>query len=602
MGYIEPVILFLIVNAGVVAISEKKFGECLPITVVGQLSAVYLSQLFFHSFEPAIGLIYILCFFSILLVIIKWKKRVICSTFFSAGFYIFISVVLWYFVTDFHRCFSVHDEMSHWGPMVREMIRLDRFYSVPESMLLYHKEYPPFFSLLEFLWCRIAGDFREDYCSMAIHIFSLSMLLVPLEPKWKKKSAFKFLTGLLMTAFIVLLTFSLDGDGIFQTIYVDYSVAFIAASAFLHLLHNQGLRNTWDMATYSCFLTFLLMGKQIGLFYFGFLTLLSFLILLINGIRKQKNQVWLYLVGTLIPCLFYGSWNWYVRGLQHAGQFDLSKLDMTSFVSKLSSVGKIRDFSNQYIVALFTQNLCKGGVLITFVSAAFVLCIGWMFLCWRYSVRIGCFGFYGISAFMMVGEVLYASLMLVLYVFFFSDIEFEHLMSFPRYMGSYVLFELIVLTCTFWKLQDEKGGISVQGLMVIFCALAVVSPLSIIHLEPQVICGDPYSYFREVGNKIDQQTEQNTKVFIVRAEQTPGTMMSYFVHDGRIIDPQSGTSGDEQIETVEGKKVFIAALSEAMNTDDYVYIDEIHDSQRQILSEYLDSNMIKEHTLIKIKK
>ena len=161
---------------------------------------------------------------------------------------------------------------------------------------------------------------------------------------------------------------------------------------------------------------------------------------------------------------------------------------------------------------------------------------------------------------------------------------------------------MIVLICTFWKLQDEKGGISVQGLMVIFCALAVVSPLSIIHLEPQVICGDPYSYFREVGNKLDQQTEQNTKVFIVRAERTPGTMMSYFVHDGRIIDPQSGTSGDEQIETVEGKKVFTAALSEAMNTDDYVYIDEIHDSQRQILSEYLDSNLIKEHTLIKIKK
>lgn len=51
-------------------------------------------------------------------------------------------------VVDYKRCFSNWDELSHWGKMVKEMLRTDLFYSENISDLLVHKDYPPFLYII----------------------------------------------------------------------------------------------------------------------------------------------------------------------------------------------------------------------------------------------------------------------------------------------------------------------------------------------------------------------------------------------------------------------------------------------------------------------
>ena len=64
------------------------------------------------------------------------------SDFLTPAFCIFIVIYAFIFFLNYNRGFSQWDEISHWGPMVKEMFRLDKFYSVAESALSVHKDYP----------------------------------------------------------------------------------------------------------------------------------------------------------------------------------------------------------------------------------------------------------------------------------------------------------------------------------------------------------------------------------------------------------------------------------------------------------------------------
>ena len=114
-------------------ISKRSFGKCIPITLFLTAFSLYISQFLFHTFHIGffINLLFPVAF--ILLLFIKYKKKELTEfkrLFFSNGFYSFIIIYIFIYIFDFYRVFTKWDEFSHWGVMVKEMIRLDKFYSV----------------------------------------------------------------------------------------------------------------------------------------------------------------------------------------------------------------------------------------------------------------------------------------------------------------------------------------------------------------------------------------------------------------------------------------------------------------------------------------
>lgn len=79
----------------------------------------------------------------------------------------FIVLYTFIFLFDYNRGFTHWDEMSHWGPMVKENLRLNQLYSTAESKLQAHKDYPPMIALFETAWCRVCGGYSEKYISEA---------------------------------------------------------------------------------------------------------------------------------------------------------------------------------------------------------------------------------------------------------------------------------------------------------------------------------------------------------------------------------------------------------------------------------------------------
>src|SRR5574344_458490 len=137
MYLIIPLLYFLLFNGTLTVVFKKKFGECLPLTLVITTLIMFISQLLFKTFNVGFYLnIFVAVLFPILLGYFKFiakKKLELKENYFTKGFFIFVLLYLFVMILDFNRTFSQWDELSHWGVMVKEMFRLDKFYSVDAS-------------------------------------------------------------------------------------------------------------------------------------------------------------------------------------------------------------------------------------------------------------------------------------------------------------------------------------------------------------------------------------------------------------------------------------------------------------------------------------
>ena len=75
------------------------------------------------------------------------------------------------------------DEFMHWGPMVKEMIKHDTFYSIPEATLMIHKDYPPFYPLLGCLFCLFKNTMYAENRLYIAHFSFVFSLFMPLFSK-----------------------------------------------------------------------------------------------------------------------------------------------------------------------------------------------------------------------------------------------------------------------------------------------------------------------------------------------------------------------------------------------------------------------------------
>ena len=136
MDLFIPLIYFILTNGLFVLLFNKSFGKCIPITLIISTFTLYISQFLFKTFNIGVIINILFPFIFLLLIFIKRKKenvQVFYKNFFSNGFYIFLVIYICIYIFDFYRVFTKWDEFSHWGVMVKEMYRLDRFYSVKQS-------------------------------------------------------------------------------------------------------------------------------------------------------------------------------------------------------------------------------------------------------------------------------------------------------------------------------------------------------------------------------------------------------------------------------------------------------------------------------------
>lgn len=503
---IIPFTFITIINCAFCSLFKKSFGKCLPFSLMLPVFLLFFSQIAFNTFRFGYIFLIILFIISIYIIIKNFDKR---EYFLSNGFYYFCISYLVFLIINFGRHFFWDDELSHWGKMVKEMIRLDKFYYVNESTLRSHKDYPPFISLFEMFWCNFSLGFSESNCTLGLHVFEFNILFSPILDEIKLEKKNKILNIIFLCIISIGLIVYLDSDNVFNTIYTDIIISTEFAYA-IYLIYSNEIENAFGNLCY-CFINIaMIMTKQVGIAF----VLLSLLFYFINNYKKKSNKVIIcgFLFSVIFSVATYLCWNALIKPYDIVKQFDLNKLSVEGFKEIFAGKTYQLDTIKMYVNRLFKYPIYSFPVPMTFVSSFFAEIL--LLLLKKYSKHFENNNVFGYEFTCLCGTLGYSLLMLILYAFCFPKKEALILISYNRYMSSMIialLLGILVIFAIDYKKQFNINKVILTSLIV----LTIFDYNRILNVSPQLILGNRFSKYNNIANYLNEKVEPNSKVFIV---------------------------------------------------------------------------------------
>lgn len=541
MSFILP-LLFIICSAGtLIFVTKRSFGEVLPVSLIFSSLIVFA---FAFCGQMLIG--YYITFliaiaFPIIFVILAIRHKDCSNLFnnlFNPVFCIFIIIYAFIFFLNYNRGFTEWDEISHWGPMVKEILRLDKLYSVPQSVLSVHKDYPPIASIFEAIWCKLCGGYKEAYLYRSMQTLALSLFLPALSKlKWKKN--FKFFVKLaliIITILSVNLVIRVGEASFYLTIDKDCLLGLMLAYSLFIVMYENKITKFGVFSLCNA-LAFLLLTKQMGLVFF----LLVLSIFVVNYIIlnrtalcsefKEKNLKkrliplsLILLTITIIPYMFQFLWNKYISSNGIPRQFNISSIhisDLIGIAKGTSGLSWQHKALANFIKYIADKPLFDRPVSLSYWQLMFLA----IFVFWL----IGKYGkkyfenhqITGLNIMLFFGAIGYAFAMLLLYVFDFGPLEGPSLASIYRYLNTYwfAVFNLAMMLFLFIEVkketeQEETSFIKI-GAIILFMWIILFDASTIKNFIPAIHYNSVTNVCYQDASILKSKTKDNDKIFII---------------------------------------------------------------------------------------
>jgi len=623
-AYLVPVIAILLLNSIPVYLFKKPFGETMPITWACSSFTLYFSQFLFRSFNPGFYLLIILTLIGAFLLV---RNRGHMTRFMSVGFVTFLTISAIAIIFDFKRNLSDFDEFWHWGTMIKESLRLDRFYCVNESRLIIHKDYPPFLCMVEVMWAKFAGIYREDVVTIALHLFCGSLLLLPVTEQIAEFKGIKSIprivnditqdsTGMiskkivwvfrimvisacaLVAAYAPIL--ALDVPHVTSTLLADTPLA-IQFGYLLYLVYDGKIyKDRFTFASFVAVCISMLMTKQAGIA----LLLVVLFSYLVTGIYCYRCKTPVILRNTALSLVIpYGIntlWKQYVKGLNVSdirsvaggnGQFDLGKIDVATYVSAVT--GKLEGIESETFYKLFRAFFFRKITAVKYLPVTFATgTIGLLILVWLIHIFFAkdfdqkkaiCF-----SVTWIIGTFGYVFMLSVLFMFCFTQDEMEELRGYERYVDSFfaggVLCLLMLMAVLILKNVNVK--FSMLGILAgtLIWAL-IVTGNCIGQYKPFFLRQDYYSYYKKCAEDIIGRAEKDSTITIICNEGWygyPQSIIYYYANEYDIL------WGHDIYSTDFSDQSSREAVMNQLEQSDYIYVMASNESLDKFFSEISD--------------
>lgn len=487
MFYILSLFWLLSISGLLTIVFNRKFEMVLTLSMIlGTLMLYPFGYINHISYGYYLSWLFVLLFYVLLIYFfIKNKDKLIefKNNYFTYGLLYFIIFSIYCFFLYKYTGFGNCDEFTHWGPMLKETLRLDGFYTQDASRLIMHKDYPPFFTLLEVLFQGFNGfKFHEPFAYVALQLFMFSMLL-PIFSNLKKKD---WLKSLLIFISIVLVGLTLDKTEtasdyafVYNSIYVDWCLALFCAYGIYLTYKDEG----WGLfrfvyLTLIC-VTFILM-KQMGLVFY--LIILIYAFFKVTFIDKQldfKMMLNGIIFLVVIPVLFYISWSYVVKLYQIDAQFKIGELSISDFFNIIKGNApkglewKYTAFRN------YCSNLLHRPLVLHPFKMSYFVYTGLMMLIIFIAFRFKKDAFF-LAGTYLIGAIGYSIAMLILYTLAFTIDEAPYLASFDRYMASYLYFGT---TLTLMLVINKFNNYIYQNMIILGLLCLFVEPKTLYYLE-----------------------------------------------------------------------------------------------------------------------
>lgn len=606
MSFILPLSFIVCISGTMTILSKRRFEEVLPVSLLFSILIVFITG-FFGQLQIGYILValFALAFPSIIVFRLIKRQGISLSTknFITPAFFIFIIIYIFVFILNFNRGFTQWDEISHWGPMVKEMFRLDKLYSVAESSLSVHKDYPPAIPLFETMWCKLCGGYKEAFLYRSLQILSLSLFFPCLSKfNWKKSPI--FLIKLLFVVIIIvsgILVIRVGEAGFYNTIYIDCFLGLILAYSLSIIIFEQKITK-FGIFNLSVALSVLLITKQMGIVFF--LLILAVFIAnyyivnrpaLKNGTKfhlEKKTALHFVLIALcigVIPYLFQFCWNQYVTLNDIARQFNTSSIDFTQIIGiAQGTAGETYQHEAlvNFVMTILTNSYLDRPIPLTYwqlmlLSVLIFILLGKYGKNYFKKHQTAC-----LNLFLFLGAIGYAAALLLLYVFCFGPYEGPNLASMYRYVNTYwfAVFNLAIMLFLYIEGNREHEGKKVTllntGLVIAVMWIVFLDASKVQYLVPAVNYSTVTSICDEDAEIIEDNTAPSDSVFII-AQDTSGYenyMIIYLVlprtcnrFDYSLGEPYD----DNDIYTVD---LTVADWQSELANWDYLYLQNVDDA------------------------
>lgn len=518
-----PFIYFLLANASMVIITKKPFGKVLPLTFILNILILLISGLVFSTFNIGFIINILFALYSFYyLVKNKDKRDEFKKNYLSNGFYAFIVLFIIAFLFDFNRVFSHWDEYSHWGEMVKEMFRLDKLYSVEDSVLQAHKDYPPGISIFELFWCKLMGGYRESTLITSLHIFEFSLFIPAISEKIKFKNVKSLVINSIIGIVLIFVSISFfDLHGVINSIYTDYIMAIILAYAIFTIIFEKKLLSNYFIFSLSLVSILMMLTKQMGLPFYMMIMYVYIIKIIYNKEfnkenKKQFIKVLLYTI--ILPLLVWKGWDLYVSSMYTLQQFKLSDIKLSKLYGIIKGTqGEVYQITaaNNYLKALKEVNISSSVVSLTYIKSIFLALI-LMYITYRYGRKyIDKKDFLNLESIIIFGSIGYAFIMLTLYVFNFGEIEGPNIASYDRYMDTYLIFcvsLIIMIFIRIFSIEYKKRKFN----LLLLITLIIFIFIDGVHADKYkpVLKHDSINIYERCANVINKYTKDKN-VYII---------------------------------------------------------------------------------------
>lgn len=571
MDFILP-LTFLIFSSGMYSIIFKKnICETIPFTIIISSILLYIFGIL-NILPVGFYILSLSCLIFPLYLLIKRKEiENIKPLILNNGFYIFIILYTFIYILNLNRGFSSYDEVSHWGPMVKEILRTGKLYSCDESTLLAHRDYPPIFQIWESFWCFLCLGYKEAFLYKALQTACLSFFLPIFTNNSKRNPIYLLLCPICLIS--ICNTIYLEDGNFGSTIYLDAPIAMLSAYCVYLSLKKEKIEaelpqeksdelNLFYIIQITSSLSFLLLTKQIGI-YFYLIAIAVFIILKIIKTTNKLKAIAVFLLLIILPIGIFFSWKQFSKN--SASQFNINKINISIIPQIIKGTDKNLSVEHQTYLnfksAINNQDLAKKTIIpnFNFLGTSIILLISiFIFIninqknsniiCKTLIIlsfliillqKITYFtglniltGFFlllisfkedklkanGISVVLYLSGLIYTLAIMILYFFCFAPYESIKLASFTRYMNTYLFYLLTLVGMLFFEHVQNLKKIE-MNLAIFLACLAVFNiargeiNIKIPHKNNSIA-----NKYLEDSKIIESKTKENDKINIISQE------------------------------------------------------------------------------------
>ena len=595
---------------------NKRIEDIIPMTLFFVVLIIYIAGLF-----KVLKLgIYINIIISIILLVLSFielkKNQNKIKEIFSPSLLFWILIFIISYVFYEGRMLVEWDEFTHWGDVVKMMYNENIFNTDPLSISV-AKAYPPALSIFQYFFQVINRGYQEHYLFIAYQIFSYSLFLPFIKNiKWNE------LHKIIMIILIMILSPIIVFNNFYGSIYADALLgmmfAFVLATIYISKEYNN-----FTLIKVGLSLFVLTLLKDIGAFFsficFGVITYDLFInkknFLNLKSINKNKirqlakNMYPSVLIFIIIICA-YVSWKLNII-------LNIDTINSENIISAKSIINAILNVENSYlnrVVLNYVGTFSNLDVIVKYTIIEFSSIL-LLFLLLIHKEEKDKYRSRSIITLLFIGEVLYAVVLLLLYMRMFSEYEATRLASFHRYFGIYlnaILFFVIYLI--FYK-NEENNKIGIK-LILLFIFVITTSNVSSfvnsiynnkINIQNTITFRQPYI---DLANGVINKVGENTKYKIyVVAQNSSGIEKWILRYELRNFlsgynDNHAWSVGEkynnEDIWTVNYSKSEFEDI--LYNNYDYIYFYSVDQQFIEQYGEIFYDNDIKNNKLYKIDK